>query len=131
MRVSQHRTRSPCPDWCPLPPAPCGTGAGEGPQLQFTDSTHTTAGKAGIVSTGNNATDALGPLWNDFTCHDGQPETIRYHLLVPLLLNELQRQQAELASQAAQLTQVLDRLATLDATRPTVGPVKPPSAPRR
>lgn len=53
-----------------------GLGAGEGPQLQFTDTTHTGLGKAGIVSVGNDLTDASGPLWNDFTCHDGQPETI-------------------------------------------------------
>ncbi len=51
-------------------------GAGEGPTFQATDTAHTVAGKSGIISSGNNATDASGPLWNDFICHDGVAETI-------------------------------------------------------
>lgn len=51
-------------------------GAGEGPIFQVTDTDLTAVGKAGLITTGNNATDASGPLWNDFICHDGVAETI-------------------------------------------------------
>ncbi|HET7039115.1 MAG TPA: hypothetical protein VFH97_04460, partial [Gemmatimonadales bacterium] len=52
---------------------------------------------------------------------DGQPETVRYHVLPALLLNELQRQEHELASLRAELERlgglVAAQAAALDATR--------------
>lgn len=44
---------------------------------------------------------------------DGAPETVRYHLLPVLLLNELQRQEGELAAQAAEIGALRDELRAL------------------
>jgi hypothetical protein len=47
---------------------------------------------------------------------DGQPQTVKYHLLPALLLNELQRQQAEVETLRAQLERQRAELAELKAT---------------
>jgi hypothetical protein len=46
---------------------------------------------------------------------DGEPSTVAYHLLPAMLLNELQRQAAELAGQQAQITAQAAQLATQEA----------------
>ena len=46
---------------------------------------------------------------------DGEPETVKYHMLATLLLNELQKQQQVTADQAAQLAAVEMQLAELTA----------------
>ena len=53
------------------------SGGREGPHIHLTDGTPVTgAGYAGITSSGNNATGASGPLWNDFIAFDGGPQVI-------------------------------------------------------
>ena len=47
----------------------------------------------------------------------GQPETVAYQTLAPLLLNELQREHRELIAMRAQLTEV-------DALRAEVGELR-------
>lgn len=47
---------------------------------------------------------------------DGQIETVAYHKLPALLLNELQRQQATIDRQATAITALETRLATIEAT---------------
>ena len=65
---------------------------------------------------------------------NGQPETVKYQLLAPMLLNEVQKQQrtieaqvqqiaaqaAEIESQAGQLADLKARLARLEALSPQV-----------
>jgi len=46
---------------------------------------------------------------------EGQPQTVQYHVLPALLLNELQRQQAEVQDLRAQLEQQRAELAELKA----------------
>jgi len=46
---------------------------------------------------------------------DGEPETIKYHLLATMLLNELQKQQQVTADQAAQLAALDNQLSELTA----------------
>jgi hypothetical protein len=46
---------------------------------------------------------------------DGQIETVKYQVLDSLLLNEVQRQQAEIASQKNEISILLERLDKLDA----------------
>jgi hypothetical protein len=60
---------------------------------------------------------------------EGVPETVRYHLLPTLLLNELQRQAAVIAElrrdQAglqAQLARLIERLAGLASVEPADSP---------
>lgn len=48
----------------------------EGPAERITDSGITGNGKSGIISSGNNATGASGPLWDGFHCCDGAAQTI-------------------------------------------------------
>lgn len=45
----------------------------------------------------------------------GEPWTVRYHLLAPLLVAEVQRLEQERATQAAELQKLRDRLARLEA----------------
>jgi len=55
---------------------------------------------------------------------DGEPETVRYHVLVPLLLNELQKERRERSEEALALRREKDseiaglvrRLAKLEAS---------------
>lgn len=57
---------------------------------------------------------------------DGKPQTVRYHLLNPMLLNELQKQQTHIKSQAQQLQSQAKQIADLEArlrrleTRPQI-----------
>jgi hypothetical protein len=44
---------------------------------------------------------------------DGNPETVRYHLLVPLLLNELRRQREVNANQAGELKKLSAQIEAL------------------
>jgi hypothetical protein len=46
---------------------------------------------------------------------DGQIETVQYHKLTPMLLNELQKQNAELAAQKEEINALRDRLARTEA----------------
>ena len=46
---------------------------------------------------------------------DGQPETVRYHFLAPLLLGELQRQQTELTELKVHLAQLKEQLELVKA----------------
>ena len=46
---------------------------------------------------------------------EGQPQTVQYHVLPALLLNELQRQEAEVEDLRAQLEQQRAELAELKA----------------
>jgi len=46
---------------------------------------------------------------------DGEIETVQYHVLIPLLLNEVQHQHQELGAQARQLTAQTQQLAELKA----------------
>jgi len=46
---------------------------------------------------------------------DGQPETVKYHLLTPLLLQQVQEQQAQLQQKEQQLKQLEQRLQKLEA----------------
>ena len=46
---------------------------------------------------------------------NGQIETIRYQLLTPMLLNELQKQRATITAQSAQIRSLEERLATIEA----------------
>jgi hypothetical protein len=46
---------------------------------------------------------------------DGEVESVRYHALIPMLLNEIQRQQQELAGQAWQLAELQAQHARLQA----------------
>ena len=45
---------------------------------------------------------------------DGKPETVRYHFLPPLLLNELQKQHDTIEEQRSHIAQLEARLATLE-----------------
>jgi hypothetical protein len=45
---------------------------------------------------------------------DGQPETVRYHFLTPLLLNELRKQQQTIEDQRAQIKDLSARLLRLE-----------------
>ena len=47
---------------------------------------------------------------------DGQVETVAYHKLPALLLNELQKQQRTIEAQAAAIAALTARLAALEAT---------------
>ena len=46
---------------------------------------------------------------------DGQVETVQYHILPSLLLNEVQRQQKEIAAQRAENAELKARLARLES----------------
>ena len=52
---------------------------------------------------------------------EGQPETVAYQTLTPLLLNELQREHNLLQQERAELAAVRTKLAELDALRAEVG----------
>ena len=45
---------------------------------------------------------------------DGQPETVRYHLLVPMLLNEIQRLSRQADDSAREMTELRARLSALE-----------------
>jgi hypothetical protein len=47
---------------------------------------------------------------------DGQIETVKYHVLNSMLLNEVQRQQAEIQDQQADIRDLQERLARIEAT---------------
>ncbi len=52
---------------------------------------------------------------------EGAPYTVRYHLLVPLLLNELQREHGRVGRQEAQLAALLPRIEALEReSRPAI-----------
>jgi hypothetical protein len=63
----------------------------------------------------------VAQVWPELVVRDaqGRPETVRYHQLVPLLLNELQRTDASLRAvadaQAKEIAQLRNRLAALEA----------------
>lgn len=48
----------------------------EGPAFRVTDANITGAGLCGIISSGNNATGASGPLWDGFHACDGTAQTV-------------------------------------------------------
>jgi hypothetical protein len=52
---------------------------------------------------------------------DGQPLTVKYRLLVPLLLGELQRQERELEAQGARIAALEELVAKLDEALPSIG----------
>jgi hypothetical protein len=45
---------------------------------------------------------------------DGRPEAVRYHLIAPLLLNEVQKQRRTIESQQAEIEELRTRLAALE-----------------
>jgi len=47
----------------------------------------------------------------------GMPQTVRYHFVNAMLLNEVQKQRATIEKQAAQIQALEERLARLEATR--------------
>jgi hypothetical protein len=49
---------------------------------------------------------------------EGKPYTVRYSLLTPLLLNELQKQQQGIEEQAMEIRRLTARLDRLEATEP-------------
>ena len=62
-------------------------------------------------------------IYPDLVVHDseGEVETVQYHKLIPMLLNELQKQERELKDQQSQIAELTERLSVLEATRaPTV-----------
>jgi hypothetical protein len=59
---------------------------------------------------------------------DGKVESVQYHELIPLLLNEVQRQQQNLAAQAQQLTAQSQELAALKAQAQEVTELKAQNA---
>ncbi|CAN5295334.1 hypothetical protein BH23VER1_BH23VER1_20910 [soil metagenome] len=46
---------------------------------------------------------------------EGQPETVKYHLLAPMLLHEMQQQQVKLEEKDRQLGELNERLEALEA----------------
>jgi len=55
---------------------------------------------------------------------EGRPLSVVYHLLPVLLLNELQRQERELAAQLAQIAELRARLEALEGRGKLVRPVE-------
>jgi len=49
---------------------------------------------------------------------DGRPEGVRYHLIAPLLLNEVQKQRRTILSQQAEIEELKARLAALETRLP-------------
>ena len=45
---------------------------------------------------------------------DGQPQTVRYHFLTPILLNEVQKQQRTIDEQKARIESLEERLSRLE-----------------
>jgi hypothetical protein len=48
----------------------------------------------------------------------GRPEGVRYHLIAPLLLNEVQKQRRTIESQQTEIEELKARLAALEARLP-------------
>jgi flagellar motility protein MotE (MotC chaperone) len=62
----------------------------------------------------------VAEVYPDLVVHSatGEVETVQYHKLVPMLLNELQKQQRELGKQEEEITQLKARLAALEKLLP-------------
>jgi hypothetical protein len=58
----------------------------------------------------------VAEVYPELVVHDaaGAIETVQYHVLPALLLNELQRQQRTIEAQAARLAELADRLERLE-----------------
>jgi hypothetical protein len=54
----------------------------------------------------------------------GQPETVAYQTLTPLLLNELQREHAQLQQEHSELVSMRTQLAAVDALRTEVAELR-------
>ena len=48
---------------------------------------------------------------------DGEPFSVRYHVLPPLMLNEMQKQQKTISAQEAQIATLVARLDALESER--------------
>jgi polyhydroxyalkanoate synthesis regulator phasin len=59
----------------------------------------------------------VNEVYPDLVAHsaDGQIETVKYQVLDSMLLNEEQRQQAEIGDQKSQIQRLEERLAKLEA----------------
>ncbi len=55
---------------------------------------------------------------------DGQIETVKYQVLDSMLLNEVQRQQAEIRDQQNQIRDIQERLAKMEAALASVVPLR-------